>query len=173
LSDPDRHSLLLQAGPEEDFIHARLLSLVSFGHPVHLQVEGLVLELIDRLLIRENDPLAAPLSHRHQKLYLPAIDRIKEYMQGSFTEPLTTEQLASIANMSPFHFNRIFKQVTRITPYQYLLHFRLNNAMQLLKETSEPVAAIAYRSGFNSPDHFSFAFRAHTGYSPKAYREQQ
>jgi len=93
------------------------------------------------------------------------------FYKKTLPKNISLEKIAALSCMSAFHFNRVFKQVTAISPYQYLLQFRLQHAEQLLKETSESIAAIGYLSGFNSPDHFSYAFKAKNKLSPMDFRK--
>ena len=85
---------------------------------------------------------------------------------------LPLELLASTSKMSEFHFVRVFKQVTSVTPHQYILRARLREAATRLKTGSEPVIEIALDTGFQDLSNFHHAFRAEFGVSPRAYRRQ-
>jgi len=92
----------------------------------------------------------------------------KEFMDSSFIEALTIDQIARTAGMSEYHFFRLFKQMTGSTPYQYILSNRLKNASLLLKaDYSVFDAAIA--SGFSDIYSFSKAFKKHYGVSPTSF----
>jgi len=92
------------------------------------------------------------------------------FIEGNLSEPLPLERLASIAKMSEFHFLRAFKQVTRVTPHQYILRARLRQAAVRLKTSSDKVLEIALDTGFGDLSNFNHAFRAEFGVSPTRFR---
>jgi len=85
-------------------------------------------------------------------------------------EPLSLAQLARDAGLSSFHFLRIFRQVTGVTPHQYLVGARVRLAARLLLDTSRSVTEIAYDSGFNDLSNFMRTFRRAVGETPRDYR---
>ncbi|MBN9384914.1 MAG: helix-turn-helix transcriptional regulator [Chitinophagaceae bacterium] len=74
--------------------------------------------------------------------------------------------LAAQANLSPFHFTRLFKQTTGFSPYQYLLQLRVEAAKKLIRTGRYPLTEIAYELGYSDQAHFCKAFRRVTGMSP-------
>jgi AraC family transcriptional activator FtrA len=85
-------------------------------------------------------------------------------------EPLTVEDLARRALMSPRTFARRFRAATGTTPLQWLLRQRIVHAQQLLESTDLPIELIAHRCGFGSATALRVHFRRATGTSPLAYR---
>jgi transcriptional regulator GlxA family with amidase domain len=81
-------------------------------------------------------------------------------------------QIATYCYVSPFHFSRLFKTFTSVSPHQYLLTLRLKNAELLLRNTAHPMADIAFTSGFNSVEHFTAAFKQKYNCPPATYRQQ-
>jgi AraC-like DNA-binding protein len=75
--------------------------------------------------------------------------------------------------VSPFHFSRIFKTITKTSPHQYLTSVRLTHAKVLLTETNSPVSDICYECGFNGLEHFVTAFKQHYKVKPSTLREQR
>lgn len=74
--------------------------------------------------------------------------------------------------MSRYHFIRLFKQSTGMTPYQYLTQCRLERAQHLLANTDLTIAEIAERVGFATHSHFTKVFRQHFSVTPKVYRQR-
>ena len=77
---------------------------------------------------------------------------------------------ARAANMSPYHFLRTFKNITGVTPHQWLLRARLRDAAQRLAMSRAPVTEIALDVGFDDLSNFIRSFRAEFGLSPRQYR---
>lgn len=172
LKKADSQSLMLNSFIETEYIIYRLRQLLTVNDPDTLEIEGMVLDLIEQLFI--SNPLSKNeiISENSKISYLPRIEKTKEYIQENFSGNITIDGLAEISCMSPFHFYRTFKRITQLSPYQYLLNFRINHAEYLLRSTDEPITSVGWLSGFNSPDHFSYAFKATTGTSPINYRKK-
>ena len=94
-----------------------------------------------------------------------------EMMHDNFGRDLTLEEIAGAAYLSPFHFSRLFKQLTGMTVGEYLENLRLERARQLLIHTALPIGEIASTVGYRSQSHFAHVFRQVTGLSPRAFRE--
>jgi AraC-like DNA-binding protein len=85
-------------------------------------------------------------------------------------ERITLSGLAREAAMSPYHFLRVFRGVTGLSPHQYVLRTRLHRAALRLRQSSEPVSAIALECGFNDLSTFNRRFRRVIGVSPGDWR---
>jgi AraC family transcriptional regulator len=83
---------------------------------------------------------------------------------------LSLRQLACDVAMSPYHFLRTFRAVAGVTPYQFLLHMRLQRAAARLRSSNDQIAAIALDAGFSDLSTFNRRFRRLLGASPSAYR---
>ncbi len=91
-------------------------------------------------------------------------------MDRAFAQRLDVPALASIAEVSPAHFSRQFRETFGETPHRYLQRRRVERAMELLRETDRSVTEICFDVGFNSVGTFSRTFRGIVGESPSAYR---
>lgn len=85
----------------------------------------------------------------------------------------TLETLAREARLSPYHFLRAFRQVTGVTPHQYVLRLRLREAAVRLANEPERILAIALDCGFGDVSNFNRAFRSEFGSSPRDFRRKQ
>ena len=82
----------------------------------------------------------------------------------------TLTDLARQSGLSPYHFLRIFEQVTGLTPHQYVRRLRLAEAAVRLSSGDEKALDIAIDCGFNDASNFSRAFRAEVGMTPRDFR---
>ena len=92
------------------------------------------------------------------------------WMLEHLDQPLTVEQLARRAAMSPRTFARRFRATTGTTPYQWLLGQRILFAQRLLETTDQPIEQVAVRCGFSSAANLRAHFQREVSASPQAYR---
>ncbi|GGN20948.1 AraC family transcriptional regulator [Actinoplanes campanulatus] len=90
-------------------------------------------------------------------------------MRDRLGDPLTLADLAAAANLSPYHFLRVFKRATGETPGRHLTRLRVREATRLL-DAGGTVTAVAAQCGFSSPSHLSTAFLREFGVRPSQYR---
>ncbi|WP_318558136.1 AraC family transcriptional regulator [Pseudorhizobium pelagicum] len=100
-----------------------------------------------------------------------ALSRVLEYVDQNLENQIGLDDLAAVAGLSRFHFNRAFKAETGETPYQYLLYRRLEKARRLLGEDALSVEQVAAAVGFRDASYFRKAFKARTGISPLGLRK--
>ena len=81
------------------------------------------------------------------------------------------EHAAGQAELSPFHFLRLFASVLGVTPHQYLVRSRLRHAARLLVDDERPVTDVAYDVGFGDLSNFVRTFHRAAGVSPRRFRE--
>ena len=81
------------------------------------------------------------------------------------------EQAAAQAEISPFHFLRLFSGVLGVTPHQYLVRSRLRHAARLLADDEVSVTDVAYDVGFGDLSNFVRTFHRAAGVSPRRFRE--
>jgi AraC family transcriptional regulator len=93
----------------------------------------------------------------------------KEWMEANCCSRISLQQMAVVANMNSQHFLRMFKQLFRITPHQYLMSCRLEKAKQLLQEKKMTVTEVCHATGFESIYSFSNLFRKRFGLPPSKF----
>jgi len=84
--------------------------------------------------------------------------------------------VASLARRFHVHratLTRKFQAVLGVSPMDYIISMRIQNAMSLLRETTHSVNEISAQCGFNSPNYFARLFRSRTGYAPIEFRKQE
>ena len=133
-----------------------------------LRCEELALGLVERVITAmagERRFPAAPIG-REARRVVEAI-RLVESDAG---RPLQLKEMAAIAGMSKYHFLRVFRRLTGVTPHQYLISARLRRAALALASSRRPVITIALDSGFGDLSTFNKTFRAAFGLTPTQYR---
>ena len=98
----------------------------------------------------------------------------QRYINTHLHDPaLDVDAVAAAAGYSRYHFSRLFKHHTGMSPHRYLLHTRMRRALTLLVTTEQSVKQISAHVGFHDPSHFGAAFRKHVGRSPQTVRHEQ
>jgi AraC family transcriptional regulator len=96
--------------------------------------------------------------------------KLTEYIEEHLAEDISLPALAEIADLSPFHFARAFKQSFGLPPHRYLVSRRIEKAKNLLATPALPVTRIGLDLGFGEASSFTTAFRKHAGLTPTEYR---
>jgi AraC family transcriptional regulator len=99
-----------------------------------------------------------------------AVMRAARYVETHSHEPCSLADLAARADMSPFHFLRVYRRITGQTPHRHVLATRLRHAARRLRTGSDRIADIAIEAGFGDLSHFNASFVQHFRLSPGAYR---
>ena len=101
---------------------------------------------------------------------LRRVAAILRRIESAADVPLSLSELARDAAMSPYHFLRTFRRVVGMTPHQFILRTRLQNAAIALRRSADPVLDIALDAGFADLSTFNRRFRLVMGMTPTAYR---
>ena len=109
----------------------------------------------------------------------PAIDPARDrrraveaalWLEEHAQEALNLDAIARQAELSPFHFLRLFARVLGVTPHQYLVRCRLRDAARLLADPARSITDVAFDVGFADLSNFVRTFRRAAGVSPRAFR---
>jgi AraC family transcriptional regulator len=186
--NPDCFEQLAQAETNLDVDRIELLPKFRVRH---LQVEQISLMLLDELrnaslaehryvdslanaliiqLLRHFSTAESPTESDEGGLSDRQLLQIADYVNEHLAQEIKIVELAELARMSHFHFSRLFKQSTGVSPHQYVIEQRVERAKYLLKQSQLPIMEIAMLCGFSGHSHLGKCFRQCTGLSPKAYR---
>ncbi|THF75517.1 helix-turn-helix domain-containing protein [Cohnella fermenti] len=99
----------------------------------------------------------------------PSMERSLAYLESSSSERITRGLLAEMAGVSPSHYSILFKQLTGLSPNDYLSRLRLNRAKELLLGGSGTLREIAQKVGYKDEFYLSRRFKQQTGASPSGY----
>lgn len=146
------------------YLQRRLTEYIAGSDPV-------AIESIAGELLRDVLDGAAP-----KRLFAPAqlawygrrVDAARSELEVNYSAPHSLTSLARSAGMSPFHFARVFRELTDVPPHRYLLTVRLRAAADRLRQ-GDSVTDTCFAVGFNSLGHFIEMFRRAYGVSPSRF----
>lgn len=96
---------------------------------------------------------------------------VRRYIDEHFKENITLDMLAQITHVSKYYMVHAFSEEYGISPINYMVSKRIEEAKHLLKNDDYTMALISRMLGFSSPSYFSQTFKKVTGMSPNAYRK--
>jgi two-component system response regulator YesN len=133
-----------------------------------------LLRMVARLIRKVQCPVTSPVPgvgiEDSVRPIHPSIRRALAFMSEHFAEAITLAEVASEADLSRFHFCRLFHQEMGVPFHEHLHRLRLRRATTLLGDRSLKVSEIAYAVGFTDLSHFDRTFRRILGRSPSEYR---
>lgn len=94
------------------------------------------------------------------------------YIHRNYSEKITLAEISREASVSTREANRIFQKTIRQTPFEYLMHYRLEQVRELLEKTDLSITEISYRCGFTDSAYMGKQFRKVFGESPGEYRRK-
>jgi AraC family transcriptional regulator len=157
--DPLLHhiALVLQAAIEGEDVAGQLYAAVL--------ADALAVHFLGRYAASRS-----PLRQATGGLPPSKLRRVITYIQDHLEQALSLVTLAAVAQTSPAHFARLFKQATGQTPHQYVITCRMAYAKQLLVETNMPLSEIGPQVGCADQSHFTALFRKYASMTPQVYR---
>ncbi|KRR21447.1 AraC family transcriptional regulator [Bradyrhizobium lablabi] len=99
------------------------------------------------------------------------LQRVLDYIEASLGVEIRLEELAAQACISPYHFSRLFREATGLSPHRYVIDRRVQAARQELARDNLSLVEIALEFGFGSQANFTRVFRKATSLTPGQYRE--
>jgi AraC family transcriptional regulator len=128
-----------------------------------LALESLSLELVARLIRVHESRTRSPAWLR------PVLDTLHDRLRDP---RLRMSEIAAQARVHPVYLARVFRQVYRVTPGEYVRRLRLEWAKERILNSAEPLSDLALQAGFADQSHLSRAFRARYGVPPAHLRKK-
>jgi len=126
-------------------------------------VESAMINALSYLILHYAQTRTLPDMPHDSGLFSRVIERI----HAELDRPLSLDDLAQEASLSKYHFLRMFKQHTGLTPHQYILSTRIRKATEMII-SGESIAQASFASGFSDQSHFTRHFKRIYGYTPHA-----
>jgi len=157
---------MLPAGKRSLPVLALVGAIARETTPSHL--EEVAIRLVETVASASSDRVRSPIppSGRESR----RIADVVRHIDAHSDQASDLAALAAIANLSKYHFLRVFRRTIGMTPYQYLLSARMRRAASRLAGSSDTVTSIAVETGFGDLSTFNGRFRSTFGVSPTAYR---
>ncbi|MFF2888328.1 helix-turn-helix domain-containing protein [Paenibacillus sp. NPDC057967] len=180
-----KEKLITQACREEQPIQRPFAPAAILTYFQRCASRFITMDHMDALAVEETESLAlaelgAMLASKGRLNAEPALKaeratdwsmmQVLDYIRTHYTEQLEIDQLAAIALQSRYHFIRSFKLATGVTPYQYVLRLRVEEAKRQLRGSTHTVTDISYMVGFSSTSPFYRVFMKFTGMTPERFR---
>lgn len=102
--------------------------------------------------------------------YLESINKAIAYIESNSTTDIQLKDIATQANLSQYHFHRVFKSLTGDTTKDFLTRLRLEKAALKLKHSQNDIGQIAFDCGYQNHETFTRAFKDYFGLTPMEYR---
>lgn len=142
-----------------------LVRLIAGGVGSRIEQEHLLYQMASRVVQRVGRYQPDERVRRADRLLVQA----KAFIHENVDADLSLDDLSEAANLSKYHFVRLFRRQYGITPHQYLINCRINAARSAL-ETGVSLADVVYRYGFSDLSHFNRRFKRIYGMTPKQYQ---
>ncbi len=101
------------------------------------------------------------------------LSKALEFIKDNYNKKITLEEIAAVANLSKYHFDRLFKQYLGTTVYAYIKELRFDNARWLLESTRKKLIDIAMEVGYSDIQALNKIFKAWLGVTPSEYRKSK
>ena len=145
----------------------RTLALGEAGWRIH--AESLSLRIAYELLAAFSDAPRKP--GEPKPLTVTELNRLVDFIEAEMADNFDLTKLAEVLGRDQFGFSSAFRAATGDSPHQYVIQRRLMRAQQLLADTKDALADIAYATGFASQSHMTATFSKHVGMPPGQYRK--
>lgn len=126
-------------------------------------------EILRLFWLLETEAASNPALSRHDSLIRPAL----EYIAENYSENITISRLAATVNLSESYFMNKFREYVGLSAIEYISHFRIEKACNMLISTEKSVMETAFECGFGNLSNFNRQFRKIAGCSPTEYRKRQ
>jgi AraC family transcriptional regulator len=143
---------LLQYNDASDRLYAESLSITMAHHLMRFYA--------DRQSILHTSPSADSQELR----------RVLDYLHSRYSTPISLFELANHAGMSVAHLSRLFRQKFGVSPHQYLIQLRCQNACKMLQNSTLTIAEVAQHVGFFDQSHFTRHFKRLYRQTPQNWR---
>ncbi|MGI6449195.1 MAG: helix-turn-helix transcriptional regulator [Desulfitobacteriia bacterium] len=131
--------------------------------------QGITLQLAINFLRRLKSNLCLEKSERSRPQ--ENINKAIEFLNECYNEDFSLEDIARVANLSPYHFIRVFKAETGMTPHEYMMDIRIKRIKEMLADKNLSISQAFSYCGMDYNGHFAAVFKRKEGVTPSQYRK--
>ena len=142
-----------------------IILLLEKGDDSELLLQSCMLSVIN-LIIYDSKISTANIGIDYQ-----TISAAKKFIENHYSEKIKLNDIAKSVNLSDIYFHKCFTLATGLTPHQYLMRCRIENAKKLLWNSDMAMSGVAEKCGFCSQQHMNKIFKKETGMTPLQYRK--
>lgn len=147
---------------------SRMLELNKMNYSNELEIQGLLYLFLSKIAINKN-VFSLNKNNNMSDLY---IEKAINFIQNNYLNPrLKIVDIANFVGLNRSYLTHIFKKSLEVSPQEFLINYRINEAISLLKNTSLSVRTISKSVGYNDQLAFSKSFKKIKGISPKVYKD--
>lgn len=170
---PPEYDSIYSTGKYGDLIHAefdRMITEFENSEAFYVEIAESIARTLMMYVIRiiNKQDTNASIFQSNRNLNL-ALNYIKEH----YHENILLEDIADYCHLNKYYLSHLFTQLQGVSIGKYVQNLRINESMKLLRETNEPVAAIAQEVGFKDAGHFCRTFKKETSFTPLQYRKSE
>lgn len=136
---------------------------------VKIKLQTIFTEIIRNYDYIDTSKAVKPLHENDIEQLNAVLEYIDEHLDGE----IRLAQLAAIAHVSPAYFSTLFKRFNGLSPVEYIVHKRVQRAIEMIRCSNASLTTIAMSCGFNNSTNFYKAFRKVTGRTPVSYRQPE
>jgi AraC-like DNA-binding protein len=140
-----------------------IFSMAENGYDNELKISAQIHVILSEL-VSENTPVYDYASE--------IVTKAVKFMEQHFVENISVKMIAESVFLSEYHFSRLFRKHTNISPYAYIVRLRMIYACQLLTGSTDSIEVIGEKCGFNSVQHFIRSFTKNMKCGPSQYRKK-
>ncbi|HHV98620.1 MAG TPA: AraC family transcriptional regulator [Clostridiaceae bacterium] len=144
-------------------------SFTSKAEGYEMDIKSSIFKIFS-LLFANNAIICLPQKSTVKQYKTERLKKVLNFIKENYQDKISIDDLAKEANLTRYHFCRLFKSLTGQTPVEYINCFRINQAIRLLEDENLKIMDIALEVGFDNFSYFIKKFREYKNCTPSEYR---
>jgi AraC-like DNA-binding protein/mannose-6-phosphate isomerase-like protein (cupin superfamily) len=143
----------------------------SFQNKWYVQAKLGLLSMMNELSVTRQFVKTSHAGTESEKLRIDRYKQLVSYIQEHFAQKLTLEDLSRVVPCNSQYLCHFFKEISGMSPMQFLIEYRIEQAGRMLKDTTKSVLEISLDCGFENVSYFIRQFKRHKNMTPRQYRQ--